>query len=103
MTLASAIADLEQARAERQDEMDAIDAALRELRTIRSNREGLSPSSPAHLPGTKDATPVFPQASSLPVRVLREAVRSAADEIREATDIAVLNGTPPVGVGPATP
>ncbi len=35
-----------------------------------------------------------------PEEVLREAVRSAADEIREATDIAVLNGTPPVGVAP---
>jgi uncharacterized protein YfdQ (DUF2303 family) len=34
-----------------------------------------------------------------PEEVLREAVRSTADEIREATDIAVLNGTPPVGVG----
>jgi transposase-like protein len=69
MTIASVIADLEQARAQRQDEIDAIDAALRELRMIRSGTEGPH-QQPVNISQAKDTAPETSAASSLPARAV---------------------------------
>jgi uncharacterized caspase-like protein len=65
MTIATAIADLEAARAERQDEIDAIDAALRELRMIRSGGEGPH-QQPASLPSSQAKGTTAAQTSAAP-------------------------------------
>jgi hypothetical protein len=79
MTLATAIADLETARAERQDEMNAIDAALRELRMIRSGREGQL-EQPGPMPSFQAITPEGDITPQLKLKILDYALTHTVQE-----------------------